>query len=114
MMTPMLVAMHRVLFPCALLLLTGFPTLQERPATKTHRLEIVRMKFSPSNLSVQPGDTVVFINLDMVTHDVTEASGKTWKSPPLAAKSSWKKVMKTSASYYCSFHPVMKGTITVK
>lgn len=113
MMLPMLMAMHKVLFPCALFLLTGFSALQERPAGRTHRVEIVQMKFSPSSLSVQPGDTVVFINLDMVTHDVTEATGQLWKSPPLAAKSSWKKVMKTSASYYCSFHPVMKGTITV-
>ena len=109
----MLMSMHKVLFPCALLLLTGFSTLQKRPASKTHRVEIVQMRFSPASMSVRPGDTVLFVNLDMVTHDVTEASGKSWKSPPLAAKSSWKKVVKTSASYYCSFHPVMKGTITV-
>lgn len=113
-MLTMLMAMPKALFPCALLLLTGFSTLQERAASKTHRVEIVQMKFNPSSLSVRPGDTVVFVNLDVVTHDVTEASGHLWKSPPLAAKSSWKKVVKTSASYYCSFHPVMKGTITVK
>lgn len=113
-MLPLLTATLKALLPCALILLTGFPSPKERPAAKSHRVEIVQMKFSPSSLSVQPGDTVVFVNLDVVTHDVTEASGKSWRSPPLAAKDSWKKVVRTSANYYCSFHPVMKGTITVQ
>ncbi|WP_212564617.1 plastocyanin/azurin family copper-binding protein [Pontibacter indicus] len=114
MMFSVLMAVYKVLLPCALLLLAGSPMAAEKQASKTHRVEIAQMKFNPSSLSVRPGDTVVFVNLDVVTHDVTEASGKLWKSPPLAAKSTWKKVMKTSANYYCSLHPVMKGTITVK
>lgn len=114
MMLPVLMAVHKALFACPLVLLMGLPVSEQKPASKTYRVVIAQMKFNPSSLSVRPGDTVLFMNLDMVTHDVTEASGKLWKSPPLPAKGSWKKVVKTSASYYCSFHPVMKGTITVK
>ena len=94
-----------------LLWLTSFsaPT-----SPKRHTVEIRQMKFEPAALTVKKGDTVVFVNRDIVTHDVTEASGKSWKSPALPPGKSWSRVFTKSAGYFCSYHPVMKGNVEVK
>ncbi len=94
-----------------LLYLTSF-SAPYKPAT--HTVEISQMKFKPAALDVKKGDKVVFINKDIVFHDVTETSGKSWKSPALAPGKSWSMVVTQNQSYYCSIHPVMKGSITVK
>ena len=85
----------------------------EADKPKTHTVEIKDMMFQPASLVVHAGDTVVWINKDIVAHDVTQ-DNKTWASPPLAGAASWKKVITTSASYYCSIHVVMKGKVIVE
>ena len=72
------------------------------------------MQFQPSELTVQKGDTVVFINNDMVEHDVAEEKNKTWSSSPLPAGKSYSLVVNQSADYYCTIHPVMKGKLLVQ
>lgn len=71
------------------------------------------MAFTPQDLILQKGDTVVFVNKDIVPHDATEVN-KRWQSPPLQSDASWKIAPTQSADYYCSIHLVMKGKITVK
>lgn len=88
---------------------TGSPT----PSPKKNVVEIRQMKFEPAELTVKKGDTVVFVNKDVLVHDVTETTGKSWKSPAMTTGQSWRMVATKSASYYCSFHPVMKGKIIV-
>jgi plastocyanin len=72
------------------------------------------MKFYPEVLSVCKGDTVIFLNNDMVVHDVTEENKKLWTSGPLPEDSSWRMVVTDPADYYCSIHVVMKGKLLVK
>jgi plastocyanin len=89
----------------------------DRPPKTTHKLyniEIKQMQFQPANLTVNKHDTVVFINKDMVEHNVTEESNKLWGSPALGTGKSWTLVVKESSNYYCSIHPVMKGILTVQ
>jgi plastocyanin len=78
-----------------------------------HTVEIKQMKFDPAELIVQKGDTVVWINNDMVIHDVTEQYAKEWTSSPIPLKESWQIVITQSSDYYCSLHVVMKGKIIV-
>ncbi len=92
------------------------PTSVEKVAPVVHTsvtISIEQMKFQPDNITVSSGDTVIFLNHDMVEHDVTEEKQQ-WKSKPLATNASWKLVPTKSGSYYCSIHPVMKGKITVQ
>lgn len=84
----------------------------EKVAPKTYTVEIVQMKFQPAVLNVHRGDTVIFVNKDIVDHDATEVN-KAWNSPPLATGDSWKWIATKSADYYCSIHLVMKGEIIV-
>ena len=79
-----------------------------------HTVEIKQMKFQPSELVVQKGDTVVWINNDIVAHDVTEETNKAWTSSLMPVGQSWSLVVTQSAHYYCSIHVVMKGKLVVQ
>lgn len=81
---------------------------------KTYTVEIRQMKFMPAELVVERGDTVVFINHDFLTHDVTEQSQKAWTSTPLPPHSSWTLVVTGTSDYYCTIHPVMKGRLLLQ
>lgn len=80
---------------------------------QTHIVEIKDMKFQPADLTVHIGDTVIWVNKDIVAHDVTQ-DNKDWASPPLASEATWKKEVTMSDAYYCSIHVVMKGKLTVE
>ncbi len=86
----------------------------EKKAVKMHWVQIKQMQFQPSELVVQKGDSVTFINKDMVVHDVTEENNKAWNSSPLSPNQSYSMVVNESADYYCSIHPVMKGKLRVQ
>jgi plastocyanin len=85
--------------------------IANKPATDT--VEITQMQFKPAQLTIQRGDTVVFVNKDIVAHDVTEASKKAWASGPLSTGAFWKTAPSNDVDYYCSIHVVMKGKIHV-
>jgi plastocyanin len=86
----------------------------EKHEPRVYTVEIKQMKFQPSELIVQKGDTVVWINKDIVAHDVTEELSKAWTSSVMPVGKSWSLVVTQSADYYCSIHVVMKGKLLVK
>jgi plastocyanin len=94
--------------------LSGCQSSPEKPIPAKHIVEIKGMQFQPAELVVNSGDTVVWINRDMVTHDVTEEHNKAWTSSVMPAGASWSLVVNKSADYYCSLHVVMKGKLLVK
>jgi plastocyanin len=94
---------------------TGTSEIPEgKQAPSLYVVQIEQMKFLLADISVHSGDTVMWINNDMVAHDVTEEKNKAWSSSLLQPDKSWKFVVKESADYYCSIHVVMKGSIAVK
>lgn len=97
-----------------LLVLNGCSTSPKKYVPKTHTVEIAQMKFQPANLTVHIGDTVVWINKDIVAHDVTQVPTSTWTSSNLAPGKSWKMAVQESDDYYCSIHIVMVGKLIVQ
>ena len=94
-----------------------FGSCSNAPEKITHQsfvVEIKEMKFVPAELQAQFGDTVAWINKDLVAHDVTEEANKEWNSSPLATGKSWSMIVRKSSDYYCSIHVVMKGKIVVQ
>lgn len=81
---------------------------------KTYTIEIIQMKFTPDNLEVNKGDTVVWINKDYVQHDVTDKNSKEWTSGPMDKDMEWSKVISKDEDYYCTIHVVMEGKIRIK
>ncbi|CAN5388066.1 hypothetical protein BH11BAC5_BH11BAC5_23770 [soil metagenome] len=82
--------------------------------SKKYTVVIQQMKFTPAALTINEGDTVTWVNQDIVEHNVTEEINKEWASGNLPQGNSWNMVLKKSASYFCTIHPVMKGTLTVR
>lgn len=83
-------------------------------STKAHTVVIQQMKFVPAELIVNEGDTVTWINRDIVDHNVTEEANKEWSSANLPQGKTWSMVVKKAATYFCTIHPVMKGKLIVK
>jgi plastocyanin len=108
---------HLSSYPAVLVLLVLFQSCTVKTENSVHALhtvEIRAMQFHPASLQLNENDTVLFINHDILVHDVTEETSKKWTSSPLASGQSYKMVIKESANYYCSIHPVMKGSLIVR
>jgi plastocyanin len=96
---------------CLLWLACASPEERIVSKPRSYTIQIKQMQFQPAELTVHAGDTVVFVNQDMVAHDVTEETRKAWASGPMPTGASWKMVATDDADYYCSIHAVMKGKI---
>ena len=98
----------------AVLCLGGATTTAAGSGT-SHTVTIENMQFNPPQLSVRPGDQIVWVNKDLFPHTVT-ADDKTFDSGAINAGSSWTYVADKAGKhgYGCTFHPTMKGTLTVK
>ena len=95
-------------------LLSSCAPTEVKIPNKLYTVEIKEMKFQPEELTLQKGDTVVWINRDIVAHDATEEKGRNWTSGPLASGESWSLVVTENADYFCSIHVVMKGKLLVQ
>ena len=84
-------------------------------STSSHTVTIENMQFNPPQLSVRRGDRIVWVNKDMFPHTAT-AENKSFDSGSIAAGSSWSLVADKAGKfgYSCTFHPTMKGTLTVQ
>ena len=85
-----------------------------RPAGEKHAISIKDMAFTPASLDIKTGDTVVWSNNDDRDHNVTEGSGA-FKSDNLKPGGTFSFQFKKAGkfTYSCTYHPRMKGTITV-
>ena len=82
---------------------------------RQHVVEIQAFSFQPKRTVVSPGDTIVWVNRNIVPHNVT-SNGGTWKSQPLEEGQSWEVVVENSGgySYSCEFHPHMTGELATR
>lgn len=100
---------------CALFsFFAGCTSEPEKAAPVIHTIVISAMHFNPAELTLQKGDTVVFINKDLVVHDITQEPDKTWTSSNLSPGQSYRMAVRESSDYYCSIHPTMKGKLVVQ
>ena len=94
---------------CALLVVTTSAQAAQ------HTVTIDGVQYSPADLTVHRGDTVVWVNKDPFPHTAT-ADDKAFSSGSIAVNGTWKYVAMKSGvhSYSCTFHPTMKGKLTVE
>ena len=87
----------------------------ERPKPKTHSVAIEAMRFQPDRLTVARGDTIVWVNKDLVPHTVTSEAGR-FDSQTIQTETSWRLTVSKEGEfpYVCTFHPTMKARLTVK
>jgi plastocyanin len=80
----------------------------------THTVTIDAARFSPADLTVKAGDTIVWVNKDLLAHTAT-AKDAAFDSKVIQPGRSWRLVAKRKGgfAYTCAFHP-MNGTLTVR
>lgn len=69
--------------------------------------------FEPDTVHAAAGDTVVWINRDMVPHTATSSA---WDSGVVEKSAEWRTVVERAGavSYLCTLHPAMKGVVLVR
>ena len=77
----------------------------------THTVEIRGFAFQPDTVRAAVGDTVVWINRDVVPHTATSSA---WDSGEMAQSAEWRLVVESAGevSYLCALHPSMTGVVT--
>ena len=80
----------------------------------THTVTIDAAQFSPAELEVRSGDTVVWVNKDILAHTATSTSGG-FDSKVIDPGKKWTLVVRKKGdfAYVCSFHP-MNGRLKVR
>lgn len=74
------------------------------------------MAFHPEVLEVQLGDTVAWVNRDIVPHSSTATRKSGWNTGPLLQGKSGQYVASRRGedSYFCELHPTMLGKLIVR
>jgi plastocyanin len=87
----------------------------ERPSPKTYTVTMENMRFQPETLTVTRGDTIVWVNKDLVPHTATSKAGG-FDSEVIQAEKSWRFTVqkKGDFAYVCTFHPTMTAMLRVK
>lgn len=90
----------------------SMPSIGRSNEPTTHRIEISQFRFVPDNLSVQPGDTIIWTNRDVVPHKVT-ATDESWDTGALKTGESGSIVVSEDFNlrYFCPYHPTMKAEL---
>jgi plastocyanin len=99
----------------ALVLFTsGPPSSGARRAPAEHVVRIRGMLFQPARLQIAAGDSVTWINDDILLHAVKSTDpANPWQSKDLQPRQSWTKTFARSAPYFCPYHPPMTGQIVI-
>ena len=80
----------------------------------TVQIAMENIEISPAEVSAKVGDTVEWINKDVVVHSATAQNGDfDVKIPPKKTASVVLKKAGTVA-YYCRYHPNMKATLKIE
>lgn len=79
------------------------------------RVEITGLAFSPGVVVVRPGDTIEWVNHDFIDHTATAEEREGAFDVVIQAGKSARLTFSASGSksYYCRYHPAMKGRITI-
>jgi plastocyanin len=109
--------MRRILFVIALsLLICGvLAAATEHRKPKTHTVVMEAMVFRPAALTVSSGDTIVWVNKDIVEHTATSAAAG-FDSQMIRPGKSWKHTVRIRGNFavLCTYHPAMTGTLRVE
>jgi plastocyanin len=104
-----MVATVRLLIVVAVL--SGLSTISAR--ARTIQVVIDKLVYVPAEASAKVGDTIEWMNKDILAHTATATNGD-W-NVMIAPNRVERAVLKKAGivDYFCKFHPNMKGRITV-
>lgn len=102
---------------CAALLLGALPACAAgaESAPRRHEVAIRAFTYHPAELVAAVGDTVVWVNEDIVPHTATSRAGG-WDTGSLEAggRRALQVTQRGEQPYDCTFHPGMQGRLVVR
>jgi len=103
-----------LLLPLGLAVIAASPG--HHPPSRTHTIEISGMAFHPDTLQVVMGDTVVWVNRDIVPHTSTAAGRTGWDSSQLLQGQRFVLLPRRPGrmQYRCALHPTMTAILDVR
>jgi len=102
-----------VLAVCAVAFRLDAEAAARKPVT--HTVTVDAVKFSPADLTVKVGDSIVWVNKDIVAHTATTLKPG-FDSKMIQSGKSWRHIVKRKGElpYTCSYHPLMTAVLRVK
>jgi plastocyanin len=87
--------------------------LSIRAQAETIQVTIDKLVFAPAELKAKVGDTIEWVNKDVLAHTATATNGD-W-NVVTGPKQSGGVVLKKAGAvdYFCKYHPNMKGRVVV-
>ena len=91
-------------------------SLPAAAAAKTWTVKITGMRYEPATVTVDSGDTIVWVNEDPVAHTVTSVAAGRFDSRAIAPGGHWRHEAAAPGryAYACAFHPTMQAMLIVK
>jgi plastocyanin len=93
------------------------PGATPSPSLESVAVTIQNLEFTPASITVKPGTTVTWTNLDTIYHTVTsiEPSPVAFNSGTLPQGDTFRFNFTRAGTYtyICTFHTFMQGTVTV-
>lgn len=95
--------------------IVGTTALAPAPPRR-HVVEIRGMEFRPAVVELTRGDTVIWVNRDIVPHTATADAKASWDTGMLPIGQSGQTVPRRAGevSYHCTLHPTMRGRLIVR
>ncbi len=95
----------------AILLLAGLESVSAQAATI--KVTIDKLVYGPAEVSAKIGDTIEWVNKDILAHTATATNGD-W-NVMIGPKKTASIVLKKAGTidYFCKFHPNMKARVIV-
>ncbi|WFU39216.1 cupredoxin domain-containing protein [Bradyrhizobium sp. CB82] len=104
------------MMPGRLLAMTAimFASMLVPARAATVQISMENLEISPADVSAKIGDTIEWVNKDVVAHTATARNGDFDVNLP--AKKSATFVLKKpgTVEYYCRYHPNMKATLKIE
>ena len=97
-----------VRLPC----LAALALMAAPAAAATIEVTIDKLVFSPATVEAKVGDTIEWVNNDVVAHTATVKGGWDVMIPPKKSASLTLKAA-GAVDYFCRFHPKMRGHLDV-
>jgi plastocyanin len=83
-------------------------------AGESVQVKITDLAFFPTEVTARVGDTIQWVNDDIVDHTATATKGGEWDVMIVAGKQAEQQLTRAGEiDYFCRFHPFMTGKITV-
>ena len=81
----------------------------------TIQIVMDKLVFSPVETKANVGDTIEWVNRDILAHTATATAGDDW-NVIIGSKKTEKLVVQKAGTidYYCKYHPNMKGRLLVE